>query len=263
MRKSVLAVMAVAALMMAMGLAACTSSSGSSSAAASSTSSAIASTSASAASTSASAVASSASATSASASPQASAAPSATSTSAASTEAASASAEASAPAAIAPGAAYGYPGNDAYVFAIYKYLSEEMGKFYGDAEVSLPVVQVFYVDYGNPENMTVFGDFWVFKYNIVGDTLELASGGNCPGVLHLEKDGEAYKVVAFDRTEEGAGFTESAKRLFGDYFNDFSGIHSNDIKRNELRAISVKNYAELNGLAITQYKDPGQDPVKI
>ena len=238
MKKRILLVVAIAALVVAFGLVACASSSGSSSAGASSAQSGATSTSAS------SAQSSTASASSASQSASA-----------------AASSEAASP--VVDGSAYGYAGDDPLEYAIYKYLAEEIGGLFEDADVCTPVVRVVHVDYSNPDEVVEAGDFWVYKYNIEGDTLVLASGGNFPGVMHVAKEGDGYVVKSFDRVEEGAGFQESAERLFGEYFEDFHAVHSDYDMRKEDRKVAASDYVNLNGLAVTKFQDLGQDPVEL
>ena len=45
------------------------------------------------------------------------------------------------------------------------------------------------VDESDSADVRVWGDFWVFNYNISGDTLKTVSGGDHPGLFHLVKTG--------------------------------------------------------------------------
>lgn len=138
-----------------------------------------------------------------------------------------------------------------------------MGQLYGDGDITVPVVRVFYKDYTNPDEVLEFGDFWLFKYNINGDTLEIASGGNTPGVMHLTKEGDSYVVSAFDRVTDGAGFDPSARELFGEYVDDFFAIHSDSEARDENIKIAVSDYVNLNGLDVTQFSNNGSDMIPL
>lgn len=235
-RTSILAVVAIATFMMALGLAACGSSGASSSASSN-------------AAGSSSAAASGSSASGSSASSEGS-------------EAAASSSSSSAEAVI-DGSAYGYAGDDPVELAIYKYVTEEIGGQFEKADTSIPLVDIVHVDYTNPDEVIVSGDFWVFNYNIEGDTLENVSGGNFPGVMHLAKAGDGYVVSSFDKVADGAGYEESARELFGEHYDDFARVHSDDEARAELRKIAASDYVNLNGLAITQYHDGGWDPVPL
>lgn len=238
MKKSFLTVFLISALVMAIGFTACSSGSSASSDASSGTSSEAASVESSAAS------AESASAESSEASAEA------------------ASAESSDEAEV-DGSAYGYAGTDPVEAAVYKYTVEEIGKNFEKADVSIPTVSIVHVDYTNPDDVTVYGDFWLYNYNIEGQTLECVSGGNFPGVMHLKKDGESYAVSSFDMVADGADFDSSAKELFGDNYDAFMKVYSDDEARDELRKATVSDYVNMNGLDVTQYQDYGWDPVPL
>ena len=161
------------------------------------------------------------------------------------------------------GSAWGYAGDDPVEAAIYKYLAEEIGGLYAEGDVTIPVVNIVHTDYANPDEVIVRGDYWVFTYNIEGDTLVNAAGGNVPGVMHVAKTADGYAVSAFDRVADGAGYAESAKELFGEYFDDYSKVHSDEAARNELKKVTISDYVNLNGLDVTKYQDGGQDPVEL
>lgn len=161
------------------------------------------------------------------------------------------------------GSAYGYAGTDPVECAVYKYLVEEVSKNFEEAEVSIPTVNIVNVDYTNPDEVIVRGDYWIFNYTINGDTLECVSGGNFPGVMHVAKEGGDYVVTSFDKVADGADFDDSAHELFGDYYDDFMAVYSDRDAQDELRKVTVSDYVKLNGLDITQYQDYGWDPVEL
>ena len=163
-----------------------------------------------------------------------------------------------------PGAAYGYAGNDPLELEAYRYFVETVSKNFDKADVSIPTVNIFNVDYTDPDDVLVRGDFSIDNYNIEGDTLKAVSGGNFPGVIHMKQDGDKYTATGMDFTEDGSDFDESAKKLFGDYYEDFIKIHSDDDARNELRKVTVSDYVNMNGLdKIIQFQDEGWDPVEL
>ena len=147
--------------------------------------------------------------------------------------------------------------------AIYKYLVEEVNKDFEKADVCIPTVQIVHVDLTNLEEPLVAGDFWIYNYNIKGDTLENVSGGNFPGVMHLAKEGEGYIVTAFDKVEDGANFEPSARELFGENYDAFMEVYGDSDSRDELRKTIVSDYVKLNGLDVTKYQDYGWDPVEL
>ena len=163
-----------------------------------------------------------------------------------------------------PGAAYGYAGDDPIELAVYKYCAEELSKGYAEAEIHIPTVNIINEDMTNEEDILVYGDFWIDNYNVEGDTLKTVSGGNHPGLMHLKKDGEEYTVVSMDQTEDGAGFDESAKKIFGDHYEELINVMGDDKAREELRKVTVSDYVNMNGLdEVKYYQDEGWDPVEL
>ena len=158
------------------------------------------------------------------------------------------------------GAPYGYSGDDPVEAAVYKYMVEEMSKGYGEAQVHIPTVSIVHEDYTPEDEILVYGDFWIENYNIDGETLKCVSGGNHPGVMHLNKD---YTVTAFDQAADGEDFEASAKKLFGEHYEDFMKVYGDSDARNELRKITISDYVKMNGLSVTQYQDEGWDPVEL
>ena len=92
------------------------------------------------------------------------------------------------------------------------------------------------VDERNAEDILVWGDFWVFNYNQVGDTLKCVSGGNHPGLMHISQTDNGFKVTAFEQVEDGSRNLPTAKKIFGEKFDAFQAIHSDEQKREKLRA---------------------------
>lgn len=161
------------------------------------------------------------------------------------------------------GSTYGYAGTDPVEAAVYKYLVEEVGAHFDKADASIPIVNIVHVDYTNPDEVLVYGDFWVENYDIEGDTLMCVSGGDFPGVMHVRKDDDGYNVSSFDMAGDGSDFDPSAKQLFGEHYDAFMKVYGDVEARNELRTITVSDYVNLNGLAVTQYQDYGWEPVKL
>jgi hypothetical protein len=62
---------------------------------------------------------------------------------------------------------------------------------------------------------------------------------------------------------DGSDYTPSAKKIFGDHYDDFVKLNSDQEKREEIRAQIIANYVAANNLNITCYKDYGWDPVTL
>ena len=117
--------------------------------------------------------------------------------------------------------------------AVVDYLVNVIGKSYAEGELCIPSPFVISADYGNPEDVKVWGDFWVFNYNQSGDTLKTVSGGNHPGLMHLKKTDKGMEVTNFEVVEDGAGNLESAKKLFGDQYEAFHEINRKNARASD------------------------------
>ncbi len=144
-------------------------------------------------------------------------------------------------------------------YAIAAYLTDSIASQYSPGEVSIPCIQMVELDESHPyDSVVVWGDFWVFNYNVVGDTLKMVSGGAHPGKMTIKPSSERGLVVtAFDRVGDGSNYLPSAKRIFGDKFDAFQAIYSNADKREEVRASQIADYVKANNLAVKYYQDYG------
>lgn len=160
-----------------------------------------------------------------------------------------------------------------YLVAIESYLVDSLDKNYTPGEVCIPSYSVINIEEpGEPSDSTevitatdikVWGDWWVFNYNIVGDTLQCVSGGSHPGMFLLKKDGDVFKIVAFDQVEDGSRNLPSAKRIFGDSYEDFHAINSNQEVRDSVRLAMVAQYVQEHNLTVTHLQDPGWPAVTL
>ena len=150
-----------------------------------------------------------------------------------------------------------------YFPAIDRYLADSIGCQYAKGEHCVPIHSIVRVDERNSEDILVWGDFWVFNYNQVGDTLKCVSGGSHPGLLHIRQTEKGFEVTAFDQVEDGSRYLPTAKKIFGDKFDAFKTINSDEKNRERLRAEGLATYAKKNGLAVTLYQDYGWPAKKL
>ena len=150
-----------------------------------------------------------------------------------------------------------------YFPAIDRYLADSIGSQYAKGEHCVPIHSIVRVDERNSEDILVWGDFWVFNYNQVGDTLKCVSGGSHPGLMHIRQTEKGFEVTAFDQVEDGSRYLPTAKKIFGDKFDAFKTINSDEKNRERLRAEGLATYAKKNGLAVTLYQDYGWPAKKL
>lgn len=150
-----------------------------------------------------------------------------------------------------------------YFPAIDRYLINEIGKHYAEAEHCVPFHSIVNVDERNADDILVWGDYWVFNYNQVGDTLKCVSGGNHPGLIHVRQTESGFEVTAFDQVADGSDNLPSAKKIFGEKYDAFHAINSDEQKREKLRADVLANYVKTHNLSVTMYQDYGWPAKKL
>ena len=147
--------------------------------------------------------------------------------------------------------------------AISDYLVKEIGSQYLQGELCVPVLKMVSTEEPDDEQKLVWGDFWVFNYNIAGDTLKTVSGGNHSGCMLLQRKNGALVVTSFEQTEDGARNEISAKRIFGKHYDVYQNMHSNQDVREAVRHEQLKDYVRRNGLSVRYYQDYGWDAVAL
>ena len=147
--------------------------------------------------------------------------------------------------------------------AIGNYIVEELGSQYSQGDYCIPSPLVLEVDESDPEDIKVWGDFRVYNYTQSGDTLKTVSGGSHPGLLHLKKVDGKLEVADFNAVADGADNVLSAERIFGDKFDAFQKMVSDEADREEARNRAIAEYALKHDLNVTFYQDFGWDPEEI
>ena len=150
-----------------------------------------------------------------------------------------------------------------YFPAIDRYLVDSIGSQYAKGEHCVPIHSIVRVDERNADDILVWGSFWVFNYNQVGDTLKCVSGGSHPGLLHIRQTEKGFEVTAFDQVEDGSKYLPTAKKIFGDKFDAFQAVNSDEQKREKLRADVLTTYVKKHGLTATMYQDYGWPAKKL
>jgi hypothetical protein len=151
---------------------------------------------------------------------------------------------------------------DTYLTAIGRYM-KELGSHYTPAEHCIPFNLIVDADASNPDDIRVWGDFWVENYNQSADTLLAVSGGSYPGCMHVKKTTSGFEVSQFEAVEDGSSFTRTAKAIFGDRYKSLMALMSDDDARKCARIQSIRDYAESTGLQISCYKDEGWPAVSV
>lgn len=143
------------------------------------------------------------------------------------------------------------------------YLVHEIGSFYAQGDLCVPVLMIVAEEDCETEYAFVWGDFWVFWYNICGDTLKTVSGGNHAGRMTISEAGDSLYVAAFWQTEDGAGNDASARRIFSSHYDIYMNMHSNENVREAVRQEQLREYIRRHSLNIHYYQDYGWPAVEL
>ena len=141
--------------------------------------------------------------------------------------------------------------------AVSDYLVSEIGEQYIKGDLCIPTLMMVHED-----SLRVWGDFLVLWYNMAGDTLKCVSGGNHSGMMTLSKD-RCYSVTDFEQTVDGAGNDASAKRIFGEHYDVYQNMHSNETVREAVRKEQLQEYVKRHNLKVRYYQDYGQPTVEL
>lgn len=158
---------------------------------------------------------------------------------------------------------YEYPGPELFYSVLYSYLIDELSPYYSEADVCIPCPVIVHMDEEDNNDIKVYGNFWIFNYDLNGDILENTSGGSYPGCIHLKSTDKGYEVTSMEVVEDGSNYTESAKEIFGEYYDAFVETTSDSEQTESIRAQIIANYVAANNLSITAYQDYGWDPVTL
>lgn len=158
---------------------------------------------------------------------------------------------------------YEYPGPEQFYSEVYRYIIDEFSGNYEPADVSIPSPVIVKENVLQGGDIDLYGDFWLYNYNLNADTLECVSGGSYPGCMHIIKGENGYEVKSFDLVGDGSDYEPSAKKIFKEYYNDLIKAQADEEKKQKDRAQIIANYAAANSLDIRQYRDYGWDPVLL
>ena len=146
---------------------------------------------------------------------------------------------------------------------LYQYVIDNLANAYSDTEVSIPCPVILTIDESNKDDIKVYGDFWVFNYYLDGDIMKNTSGGSYPGCIHVKSSADGYEVTGMDMVEDGNQYIPTAKKIFGNYYEDFMKLEEDLDGREATRAQIIANYVAANGLNVAAYQDMGWDPVLL
>ncbi len=182
----------------------------------------------------------------------------------------SAAAETEEPVSDIPLPAYAYTGDDPVEAAVIAYMQESGimdGYWLAEGGVCVPTPVIVYEREADDTHETVYGNFWTFCYVLQGDVLVCNSGGELPGVMQLEAQGDGWKVVSAEFAGDGEDYDRDIKR-FADGDDDlleamYGAADGDGEPLKNARRVTLEAYVTANGLSVAAYQDPYWEPVGL
>ena len=151
------------------------------------------------------------------------------------------------------GKIYAGRGTDSVLTAVYNYLSFlKMGED-DYMKVTIPYVRIIEIDESNPEDVLVYGDYYMFDFEKREDTFIAVSGSHCPGIVHLKKFSEEAALDYEGQSMDEARTDEDAKEIFGDYYDEYVAVTSDRELFEKEYAQLIADYVKYNSLGVTNY----------
>lgn len=124
--------------------------------------------------------------------------------------------------------------------------------------VEIPTPYIVKIDDEDIKDIKIYGDFYIYGYNMNGMIFDCVNGGSFPGCIHLRSDFGKISYVFSEIAEDGANNDESLLKICG---GDESLKKDIDNERyddgDNLRIRYVKMYAKENNLLLSGIKDYG------
>ena len=159
--------------------------------------------------------------------------------------------------------AFRYVDDAPYMNAILDYMTETEARNFEAGDVMIPNFVIMGTDETNPDDIKVWGNFWVMNYDLEGDNLMMKNGGENPGLLHLKKTGTGYTVTGADMVGDGSNNAPDARRIFGTDEKLMRFYQNQDLVVDRNRADTIRRYVIRNGLNINSFQDYGWDKVML
>ncbi len=158
---------------------------------------------------------------------------------------------------------YVYEGDEPYVKEISDFYIDLGQKNYAPAQVTIPVVNILDFDDTKAEDILVWCRGFIYNYDLRNTTLMTRSGGACDGLFHMKPLGDGYEITETEFVGDGSDNGPDIKRIFGMKDGLLKKYEASEEDMEGIRRQEVSNYANTNGIYITQYQDYGWDPVPL
>ena len=152
-----------------------------------------------------------------------------------------------------------YTGSDMYLKAITDEMVSVSKEHFGDqGTVEIPTPYIVNIDDSDKSDIKVYGDFYIYGYDMNGTIFNCKNSGSFPGCYHLQdKDGKV-SFISKEIAEDGSNNYSSLLKICGndaELVKDIFAAVDND--KEETRIKYIKMYADGNNLRVYGIKDYG------
>ena len=152
-----------------------------------------------------------------------------------------------------------YTGSDKILEAITDHMVTEAKKFFGgQGALEIPTPYIVKIDDSNDDDVKVYGNFYIYGYELYGTIFHNKNGGSFPGCYHLKKESDGYSYIKHEIAEDGSKNYESLVKICGGDENLAKAIFNVANEEDASTRIKyVKMYRDANNLRISGIKDYG------
>lgn len=156
---------------------------------------------------------------------------------------------------------YEYTGKDQRVRAAFEEVKKENEDQDIKGSVVIPMMYIYKI-VENEKEAKIYGNFWNESYYRYGSLLKTKSGGSYPGVMHLKKTGDSYKVVKVEYSKDGSAREESIFKMCKGHPVVALKMMRDSISDRKVKK-ELRTYVKQNHLDVKAYKDSGWDYVNL
>lgn len=152
-----------------------------------------------------------------------------------------------------------YTGEDEYIKEVVEVIKNELSNYFDQENaVEIPVPYIVRIDDEDRNNIKVFGDFYVYGYNMEGMLFVTKNAGSFPGCIHFKEENEKIVFDYIEIADDGSNNDASLLKICEDDERLKEDINNARIDDGEnLRIEYVKMYAKDNNLNVAGIKDYG------
>lgn len=152
-----------------------------------------------------------------------------------------------------------FTGDNELVKTLTKSMLDEAKKLFGDrGPVQIPTPYLVKVDETDPSDIKVYGNFYIYGYELYGTIFHTKNSGAFPGCYHFKKEGDKYTYISHEIAQDGSKNYESLKEICGGDEELTKAIFNVANEEDDRTRIAfVKMYRDANNYRISGIKDYG------